>query len=478
MKVYIEPKMTYFGKNVFVIVLGLLAGLNNNVFSQDTITIMTYNLLNFTENSNNRTDYFKTVIDFVNPDILVVQEIVSQQASDLFYSGALNNEYSSGTFIDGFDSDNAVFYKHSFFTFINNIPINTELRDINQFTLVTKNTNDTLLIYSCHLKSSSGTTNEQKRASEIDSLRNVTNLLSPGKYFIACGDFNFYKSTEPAYQKLLFNDGINEGHFYDPITITGNWNNGMYAQYHTQSTRIRQFGGGATGGLDDRFDLMLYSQGIANSGGMDYIANSAWAVGNDGNHYNDSINKQPNTSIPVNVATALHNASDHLPVVSCFVFEKVNQIKLITLNLKKGWNGVSSYLEPLNTNIDTITKNLGECLITIQKQTQTYYPDSSNNSLTQWDYQSGYFIKVSSDTSFTFQGTTPIINSITLLSGWNLISVLSEEPLIIEDVFKGYLNDIVIIKEAVGVNLYWPQYQIQSLKYILSKKTYYILFYN
>jgi len=136
--------------------------LNNNVFPQDTITIMTYKLLNFTDNSNNRTDYFKTVIEYVNPDILVVQEMISQQSLNIFHSSALNDGYSAGTFIDGPDSDNAVFFKDGLFTFIDNKPIHTELRDINQFTLVFKETNDTLLIYSCHLKSSSGTTNEQK----------------------------------------------------------------------------------------------------------------------------------------------------------------------------------------------------------------------------------------------------------------------------------------------------------------------------
>ena len=114
-------KRKKFRSFLSIMALIFLLFLNNNVFSQDTIKIMTYNLLNFTEGSNNRTDYFKTVIEYVNPDILVVQEMVSQQASDLFYSGVLNDGYSSGTFIDGFDSDNAVFLKDA--PIIYSIPI-------------------------------------------------------------------------------------------------------------------------------------------------------------------------------------------------------------------------------------------------------------------------------------------------------------------------------------------------------------------
>jgi hypothetical protein len=46
------------------------------------------------------------------------------------------------------------------------------------------------------------------------------------------------------------------------------------------------------------------------------------AVGNDGNHYNDSINRMPNAAVPASVANALHYASDHLPVTGRFVFHQ------------------------------------------------------------------------------------------------------------------------------------------------------------
>ena len=83
----------------------------------------------------------------------------------------------------------------------------------------------------------------------------------------------------------------------------------------------QRFGGGATGGMDDRFDLILYSSAIAQSGGVTVVPNSLVAYGNDGNHYNDSINKQPNTAVSAAVANALHNASDHIPVMMTLDFE-------------------------------------------------------------------------------------------------------------------------------------------------------------
>src|SRR5690606_6111825 len=147
--------------------------------------------------------------------------------------------------------------------------------------------NDTLIIYSVHLKASSGSSNELLRAAEVDSLRKATNALHSGVNFILLGDFNIYHSGESAYLKII--DQTQPGYFIDPQPLSGTWNNSSYAQYHTQSPRVRQFGGGATGGLDDRFDMILLSQTVWDSGCIMYVQGSTIPYGNDGLHFNDSI---------------------------------------------------------------------------------------------------------------------------------------------------------------------------------------------
>ena len=47
---------------------------------------------------------------------------------------------------------------------------------------------------------------------------------------------------------------------------------------------------------------------------MRYVNNSYHAVGNDGRHYNQSVNQGSNTAVPTEVAEALFDGSDHLPV--------------------------------------------------------------------------------------------------------------------------------------------------------------------
>ncbi|MBK7886416.1 MAG: hypothetical protein IPJ86_03665 [Bacteroidetes bacterium] len=319
--------------------------------TQDQVKIMAYNLLNYPAISNPNADttlrnpYFRTVIEAANPDILVIEELNSLSGDLGFLTNVMNASatlYAKGTYINSDDTDRGIFFKFSKFQFISNTPIQTALRDINAFKLVHNASGDTLTIFVVHLKASTGVTNEQQRAAEVDSLRKVTNAFAPGSNFMVCGDFNIYGSTEVAYQKLVEVQQGSEGQFYDVLNLPGLWNNPAYAPYHSQSPRLRSFGGGATGGLDDRFDMILFSNGILQTGGVTYVPGSLQVFGNDGQHYNDSINHQPNSAVSVNVANALHHASDHLPVIASLNFTVPSSSPLNDI-------GVFAFVPPLST---------------------------------------------------------------------------------------------------------------------------------
>ena len=71
---------------------------------------------------------------------------------------------------------------------------------------------------------------------------------------------------------------------------------------------------------------MLISQSIYDSSGIFLIENSNKAYGNDGLHFNKSINVAPFIVITQEIANALFNASDHLPVIAEFEFETINSV--------------------------------------------------------------------------------------------------------------------------------------------------------
>lgn len=312
-------------------ILSLVLLSSTELFSQQQMKIMMYNLLNYpSADTNIRNPYFRTIISSVNPDVLVVCEINTQSGVNAFLNNIMNYgsvTYSAGTFIDaGTDTENAIFYKTSKFNFISNTPIKTLVRDINEFKIEDKIYHDTLRLYGVHLKAN--LQDSLERAAEVDSLRKKTNFLPQGTHFIVLGDFNIYGATESAYKKLVQDNVNDDGNFVDPLNMPGIWNNAAYAPYHTQSTRTRSFGNGATGGLDDRFDMILYSNGVKNSGGIKFIPGTYTPYGNDGNHYNDSINQIPNNAVSQTIANALHYASDHLPVYATFEFGNATVMNL------------------------------------------------------------------------------------------------------------------------------------------------------
>jgi len=317
-------------KNYIIAILSILLISSTFIHSQERVKIATYNILNYPNNTAAKNPKFQLITDEMNPDILVVQEILSQTAVNEFLNEVLSDEFEAGDFINGPDTDNAIFYKDSLFAFISTGFINTAPsgpRYISIFTLYHKFSLDTLIIYSAHFKASQGPDNEARRLNEAATLRVFTNLLPQGTDFLLVGDLNLYRASEPAYERLLLQDGT--GYFLDPINRPGSWHdNSGFADIHTQSTRIPDLGdGGSTGGLDDRFDFILSSQSIIDQGGIDYVEDSYWAYGNDGLHWNKSIHDPPNQSVSTEIAIALYFVSDHLPVLAEFDFGVVSGVE-------------------------------------------------------------------------------------------------------------------------------------------------------
>jgi len=330
-----------------------------SVFPQNNARIMTYNILNYTDyETDSRNIYYKKIVEAAKPDILVIQEIKTANSVSQFLNRVLNSKYKSGLFIPNQavnETNNAVFYKDSLFIFLSNTPIVIEAnpgqteRDISEFKLVHKFSKDTIIIYSAHLKSSTGTANEQRRLKEVTTLRGRTATLSDNAYYIIVGDFNFYSSFEPAYLKLT--DAESSGYFLDPYPITGVFNNPIYAAIHTQSTRWQSLpDGGATGGLDDRFDFILISPSLANNNSKVKLINGSYTpYGNDGQHYDRSINDAGNSAVGQEIADALYYGSDHLPVYADFDFGLSSSVS-VDPNITNEIVLYQNYPNPFNPN--------------------------------------------------------------------------------------------------------------------------------
>jgi len=135
-----------------------------------------------------------------------------------------------------------------------------------------------------------------------------------------------------------------------------------------------------------------------------------------------------------------------------------------TISLSAGWMGISSHLEPANANMADVMSGISGELEMIQNLESFYQPGNASNTLNAWTSQSGYFIKVSEGVDLIIQGNEPGTTTINLTVGWNLAPVLSNRVLEIETLFSGNLTKVDIIKDAVGIDVYWPAKSITTLQ--------------
>ena len=112
------------------------------MFSQDTLKIMYYNLLDFPVSQPDRIDTLKKILLHVKPDVFVVNELTSFGGCVQIKDNALNvggvNYYESALFYDGPDTDNLLFYNSNKLGLVYQYQIPTVLRDISEYKMYYK----------------------------------------------------------------------------------------------------------------------------------------------------------------------------------------------------------------------------------------------------------------------------------------------------------------------------------------------------
>jgi hypothetical protein len=291
------------------------------------LRVVDYNILNYPGSSGAaRAPYYRTVLGPLDADVIVTEEMASPTGPTQFLNEVLNvlepGEWATVPFIDGNDTDASLFYKPAKVQFLEQSafypnPAN-HLRYVHVYRVMPvgyASPAAELRIYTAHLKASTGY--ESQRLAECVGIRDHLNAMPQGTHAMLCGDLNFYtQSAEPGYAKLCESQSNNIGRLYDMLPA-GEWHDSpSLAPYHTQSPCRTGAcaSGGATGGLDDRFDFVLPTLSLGTGQGLAVIPGTCISVGNDGEHLNLSITEGPVIPEGEAYASAIQLASDHLPV--------------------------------------------------------------------------------------------------------------------------------------------------------------------
>ena len=323
----------------------------------DGLRIASWNISNY---SGGRVAQLETAIygsfegRSMNPDVFVAQEILSSFAADTLLN-ILNTapnspgDWAAAPFINGPDTDNAMFYRTSKVVFLGQTVLPADgvtgsPRDVNRYDirLVGYSDADTRLsLYSVHMKAGSGSTDQARRLIEAQKIRADAETLDPAVHIMVMGDFNIQSSSQSAYVFMTGSQANNNGRVVDPIGTPGSWNNnGAFRFVHTQDPS-------GAGGMDDRHDQILADPSLGDGFGLEYrgifglpYSTITWndpnhsyrSWGNDGTSFNVALTTAANTMVGPDIALSLvqiASGGGHLPVFLDLVVPPQFQTQLV-----------------------------------------------------------------------------------------------------------------------------------------------------
>lgn len=392
----------------------------NALFSQENLKLMFYNVLNYPlQEPASRIQNLEVIITDYSPDLFMICELNNEAGADIILNimQYANSNYQRAVFKFNTSDDsigdqnelqNMLYYDSSKFSLESQTIVASSYRDFNHYILKIKtvdaDTNPIYLdVFVSHLKSSSGTTNQQLRLAMVNDFVAYLETLPNHRNVVFGGDLNIYTSSEPAFQELI--DTNNNITFVDPADRVGSWHNNInYIDVFTQSTRTQNGLGGATGGFDDRFDFILTSENMLTNTDLFYVPDRYQVYGNNANSncYNGEINTAncDGSEFNFTIRDALYYMSDHLPVtlelqtpeaLSVETPTYFNGIKFVGSNVVseqlqlKITNSAIDNLTIYNTlgqKIETLkTKNVANLAIDVSKLASGIYYILTSNKL-------------------------------------------------------------------------------------------------
>lgn len=198
--------------------------------------------------------------------------------------------------------------------------------------------------------------------------------------------------------------------------------------------------------------------------GIGHFAEGSWQPAIASSASGDGPYSQYLTGITGGGAFAVGDADSPL----AYIISLVDQQIIIT----EGWSGISTYVDPIDPDVETMFQPVIDELIILQDDVAAYWPGENMNTIGNWNTFDGYKIKVAGEVSLTVTGNLLENASIELDQGWNLIPVLSQSALDVVSLFDGI--DIALVKQVAGTGIYWPQFGINTLEAIQPGKSYFV----
>lgn len=147
----------------------------------------------------------------------------------------------------------------------------------------------------------------------------------------------------------------------------------------------------------------------------------------------------------------------------------IDSVPYITqnINLRAGWNMISSYVIPENANMNQILSSISSKVALIKDEDgKATIPSQGINGIGNWDVKKGYQIRVSEPTVLSIKGTkaNPATETIQLSANkWKIISYLCDNGNTPTSQLNSINNSIALLKDQDG-GTYIPSVGIDQIK--------------
>jgi len=141
--------------------------------------------------------------------------------------------------------------------------------------------------------------------------------------------------------------------------------------------------------------------------------------------------------------------------------------------LSQGWNSLSSYIIPNNPNVEDMFAPMVNNLTIIRNLSQVYWPEENLNTMIDFNNNSGYALKVTEETPMEICGADFVSGELVLENaGWYYLPVASECDVDAMELFGDVIDDIIIVQDLIGSQVFWPVMNVYSLETLLPGKAY------
>lgn len=143
-----------------------------------------------------------------------------------------------------------------------------------------------------------------------------------------------------------------------------------------------------------------------------------------------------------------------------------------TINIKPGWQGISTYLSPDGLSFEDAVEPLGINFTMAYNLTGMLWPEQNINTLGVWSTYDIFIVKSEAFGELTIDGNPAEVQNVTLNPDWNLLPVMCQSQTPVDLAFESF-SGLLLVKEIGGSGVYWPDYNVNTIGHLQAGSAYF-----